>query len=479
MAVDAEVLEAGSPKWWLRKLGRELVDRQKRLDKLDKYYRGEHELKFASSKFSAAFGKMFLDASDNWMPLVVNAVQERLGIEGFRLGSSSAGDRRAWRIYQANNLDSESDILHREALINGLAATLTWPDDDGNPLITIEHPSQLIVARSSSNRRVRLAALKAWEDEDTERLLATLYLPDFIYKFEGPKLVQYSSKSSRARVSAWDATRWAQREVATEPWPLPNPFKRVPAVPIENQQRMLVDGESEIASVLPTQDRINKLSFDLMIAAEFSAFRQRWATGIQIPKDPETGQPVEPFKHAIDRLWTSGSSETEFGEFGETDLANYVKAIEMQVQHLAAQTKTPPHYLLGQSGAFPSGESLKATETGLIKKVKDRQASYGEGWEETMRLALEVAGINARGAASMETIWADPESRTESEHVDSILKKLALGVPFRQLWEDLGYSQTTIERFRTMLAEEADVRALLGGRSATSSSSPPGEQQQQ
>ena len=461
-------LEPGTPKWWLRKLGRELTERQKRTDRFDRYYRGDHELKFASTKFTAAFGKMFLDAADNWMPLVVNAVQERLRIEGFRLGSSTAGDRRAWRIWQENNLDSEADILHRESLINGMAATLTWPGDDGNPLITIEHPSQLIVSRSASNRRVRLAALKAWEDEDSERFLATLYLPDSIYKFQGPKLVSYSTSrsSGRGRISAWDAARWEPRELATEPWPLPNPFRRVPAVPIENQQRMLVEGESEIASVMPTQDRINKLSFDMMIAAEFSAFRQRWATGLTIPKDPETGEPVEPFKHAIDRLWTSGREGTKFGEFGETDLGNYVKAIELQVQHLAAQTKTPPHYLLGQSGAFPSGESLKATETGLINKVEDRQASYGEGWEETMRLALEVAGVRARGAASMETIWADAESRTESEHVDATLKKFALGVPLRQLWEDLGYSQTAIERFSSMLAEEAGLRAQLNAKAA-------------
>jgi hypothetical protein len=58
------------------------------------------------------------------------------------------------------------------------------------------------------------------------------------------------------------------------------------------------------------------------------------------------------------------------------------------IQHVAAQTRTPPHYLLGQSGAFPSGESLKATETGLVAKVKRKQTTFGETWEEAMRLAF-------------------------------------------------------------------------------------------
>ena len=54
----------------------------------------------------------------------------------------------------------------------------------------------------------------------------------------------------------------------------------------------------------------------------------------------------------------------------------------MLIQHVAAQTRTPPHYLLGAMGSFPSGESLKATETGLVAKVRRKMLSFGEGWEE-------------------------------------------------------------------------------------------------
>ena len=35
-------------------------------------------------------------------------------------------------------------------------------------------------------------------------------------------------------------------------------------------------------------------------------------------------------------------------DLAQTDLGNFVNAIEMFVQHLAAQTRTPPHYLLGR-----------------------------------------------------------------------------------------------------------------------------------
>lgn len=155
-------MEPYSPEWWLARLDSALTKQAKRIKPFDDYYKGKHDLRFASVQFSTAFGEMFLGSADNWMPLLVSSVQERLAVEGFRLGDNTSGDRRAWRIWQANNLDAESSMLFREALINGVAYTLTWfnEDDESTPLVTVEHPSQAIVATSPANRRVRLAGLK-------------------------------------------------------------------------------------------------------------------------------------------------------------------------------------------------------------------------------------------------------------------------------------------------------------------------------
>ena len=72
-----------------------------------------------------------------------------------------------------------------------------------------------------------------------------------------------------------------------------------------------------------------------------------------------------------------------------------------------------------------------------------------------MRLAGRLAGNDRLGAAeSMELIWSDPESRTESQHVDAILKQKDLGVPEEILWEKLGYSPQEIARIKAIKAEE-------------------------
>jgi hypothetical protein len=144
--------------------------------------------------------------------------------------------------------------------------------------------------------------------------------------------------------------------------------------------------------------------------------------------------------------------------------------IELVVGHIAKISKTPPHYLSTSADRL-SGESLKSAETGLVKKVKTRQKHYGAAWEEVMRLAGKVAKIDTlAGAQSMETVWADAETRSESEHVDAVVKKKALNVPEPQLWEEVGYTPAQVRRFPGMRAQAAIVE-LAAGISADPSSS--------
>lgn len=432
----------GSPRWWLQKLSKQLSDRQRQLKTYDDYYEGRHPLAFASMKFEAAFGGLFKEFADNWCDLVVDAVEERLNVEGFRFGTDTKGDTRAWRIWQANQLDAESQLAHTEALVHGESFALVWfGEDDRIPEITIEHPTQVAVAYVAGSRRRRAAALKRWTDDDGFQR-ATVYLPDALYRF-------------RSRTKRSDIATWADLPEVIGEAEVLNPLGVVPMVPISNRPRLLVPGRSEIHQIIPIQDAVNKLIADMLVTSEFTAAPQRWAVGLEIPKDPETGQPVAVFQHMVDRLWTSKSKDTKFGEFTQADLKAFVEGIQMLVQHIASRTRTPPHYFY-LKGEFPSGESIKSAETGLVAKARRKMVHFGEGWEEVMRLGFAVIGDKRRARVqNSETIWGDPESRSESEHVDAVLKKRALRVPLRQLWSDLGYTPTQIEGFVDMLKEEA------------------------
>lgn len=440
-----ESLDVGSPLWWLRELESRLHEQQTNASPFLDYYDGNQPISsITTQKYREAFAKLVSAICDNWCPIVVDAVEERLHVEGFRFGDRQ-GDQDAWDIWQRNFLDADSEIVHSVALVAGSASVMVWPGEDGEPEITVEHPTQMIVVHEPGRRRRRTAALKLWEDAGTE--YATLYLPAEVWKFQ-------------RKGSGTSAGKWVPRANVEER--IVNPFGVVPVVPMLNRPTMFGYGRSELKEILSTQDQINKLVADMVIASEFAAFRQRWATGVEVPTDPATGEEMEPFESAVNRVWHVPDENARFGEFTETDLRGYVAAIENRVQSLASRSRTPPHYLLGGSGVFPSGESLKATETGLIAKVRSRQRHFGETWEEVLRLAFRLKGDPRSTEYRAETIWRDPESRTEGEHIDSLLKKLSIGVPIEQLWEDAGYSPEQIRRFKEMAVEEAKRRIELG-----------------
>jgi hypothetical protein len=238
----------------------------------------------------------------------------------------------------------------------------------------------------------------------------------------------------------------------------------MPCVPMLNTPTMQGFGISDLNVVIPLQDAVNKLLADMLVNSEYVAFPQRFATGLEIPTDPETGRPLdrERFLSSVSRLWVAEDPNVKFGQLSESDGSGYVRQMETLIQHVAAQTRTPPHYLLGQSGAFPSGESLKATETGLVAKVKRKQVNYGETWEEAMRLAFLYRGDTVRGAAAnAETLWADPESRSEGELVDALIKLQSIGYPLEVLWAMHGESPQQIDRMRRLkaLPERPDPNA--------------------
>ena len=427
-----------SPIEMVKALEAELAGRQVTLMRLQDYHDGKHRLAFTSEKFRQAFGGMFSQFADNWCQLVVDAVEERLNVEGFRYGTDPGSDKDAWQIWQMNGLDAESQLAHSEALIKGDAFAIVWGDDEGNPKISIESPRDVIVAFAPGNRKHRLAALKRWKDDDG--IHATLFTPNAVYKFLKDDSANGEYKPVRN---------------TSEVWPLPNPLGVVPVVPLTNRGSLTSHyGVSEFLNVIPQQDAVNKLLADMLVASEFIAFPQRYVTGMEIPVDENTGRPVPPFQIAMDKLLIAEDPAAKFGSLSAGDLSNYVTGISTLVQHIASQTRTPPHYFY-LSGNFPSGDAIKSAETGLVAKSRRKMRFFGEAWEEVMRLAFKVLGDPRGDIKTTETIWADPEYRSESELADALIKRSAIGVPRQQLWEDAGYSQTQIARFKAMEASDS------------------------
>ncbi len=469
--IDLRTAPAGSPEWWLARLLARLDARRTDLETFEAYYDGHQPLAFASQKFRDAFGSRFREFSSNFMSLVVDAPAERLEVQGFRFADAE-GDADIWRrIWQENDLDAGSQLAHTEALMKGVAYAIVEPSPDGVPVVTVEDPLDCVVETAAKDRHERVAALKRWVD-DEGHLVAYLHLPDAVFKYRSVARVA----TVTTEIPAGDlplepsSVRWTRLEVPDEPWPLPNQLGVVPVVPLPNRPRLSgrswsvtgvpvrLDGRSEIAGVMSNQDAINKYRADALVASEFAAFRQRWAIGIDIPVDPETGRPIEPFKPAVDRLWTFPRPDPEdpnqafpqVGEFAATDLLPYKLMIETEVGHISSISRIPYHFFLGQPQAIPpSGESLKSSEAGLVRKVGRIALHLGEGWEEVMRLCLLAIGDPRGRIRSAETIWRDPETQNEAVRTDAVLKQFQAGViDLESAQEQLGYSPEQVRQMR-------------------------------
>src|SRR5690606_14649410 len=162
---------------------RELANRQAHMRLMDDYYTGNHPLPFVTkahdAKMRDEFRGLLEDARSNFMRLVIDAVEERLRVEGFRrtVEGEEVTDREALAIWQANQMGAESQVAFIEALVKGVSYLSVWVGDDGEPTIAVEDPEQTIVAyEPGTNYRRRLAALKLWVDEWTGERRANLYL---------------------------------------------------------------------------------------------------------------------------------------------------------------------------------------------------------------------------------------------------------------------------------------------------------------
>jgi len=165
-------------------MSKKLAERQIAMAKGRRYYDGNHPTPDMPRKIREEFAKYVLRCKSNFMALVVDSVEERLNIEGFRFGDSLDADADAWKIWQANNLDAESQLAHNEALITGYAYVLVTPTGGPNsiPLITVESPHEAIVTFESGNRRRRALGLKRWIGDD-KRHYATLFTPTEAFRF--------------------------------------------------------------------------------------------------------------------------------------------------------------------------------------------------------------------------------------------------------------------------------------------------------
>lgn len=442
-------------------LASKLRQTQQDLNNWDLYYRGKQQLAFLEPDVALHVGERIKSMIINWPRLILDSLEERLNVTGFRQAGQQSPDDEIWRVWQANDMDLNSGRVNLASLRHGRSFMTVWAGKNATtPRMAPETAKQMVVDYEPGSTVVR-SALKSWQDGTTT--YANLFLPDRIVKYArgGAVMGQPTATSS----SSWKILPQGLIE---------NPMGIVPVVPFLNRWDLdMPDGESELADVIPLTDAVCKLATDMMVASEFHAMPRRWATGIEIPKGPDKRRIEKEAKEYWDnatagKTWLAGTG-VAFGQFASADLQNFVRAIGMLTQNIGAIAGLPPHYMGLQGDNPASADAIRSAEASLVKRAERKKVSLGESYEDAVTLMTMVRdGAAPDGVESLETMWADSATPTVAEKADAAIKLQSGGIiDVQQSQEDLGYTPIQIERMRdrklAALAEQAtaEMRARV------------------
>ena len=374
-----------------------------------------------------------IDRSDlNVLPLVINALVDRLQVSGFRIDAESTeSDDTVSDWWQKSKMDQRHKLVMRDAAGLQDGFLLTYPNGDV-PAFSVLSPLQLAYELDSND----------------------------------PTLLEIAAKVDEARGRAWLYTEDAILEFKTQPDGLGNRWSFVkatehaagvcPVTRFPNDLDSIGRSTSELANILPIQGRMRQTVFDRLLLQRAQAWKQRWASGVKIEKDAD-GKPKKPFKTGADTILVNDSPDARFGEFQQADLGGLISALEDDIRAVALVSRTPPHYLPGSAISNISAEALTALEGALESRVQERRLTWGESFEHAIRVGGKMVGYEIPDSA--EVIWANIELRSEAQRVDAATKLHSIGVPLKYLLERLGLTRPEIQRVMQDAEEQAQMQA--------------------
>ncbi len=341
------------------------------------YYDGDQPLVYSRERLREIFQNLDARFNENWCGVVVDSVWERIDLKTFQVAGNEQAGKRLNALWESTEMNLDDDEAIRAALVCPESFVIVWKraseDGEGEEIEAYyNNPAQCHVVYEADNpKRPRFAA-KTWIDEDDHQRI-TLYYRD--------RLEYYVSRPKAANVKNGKSFIPAETPSAE------NPYGVIPVFHLRKERRS--DPKSELHNVIGPQDAINKLLADMMIAAEFGAFKQRYI----ISNAENLGQQ----KNAPNEIWDLPAGDgdgqgTQVGEFSATDLSNYLGAIDKRVATIAAITRTPKHYFTGQGGD-PSGEALIAMEAPLNKKATKYIEKFTPTFRQIAAFMLRLDGV--------------------------------------------------------------------------------------
>lgn len=423
-----------------------------RLVMVDRYVRGLHPAPFMPRNANSEFKELAKRAIHNIIPLLVDAPTDALAVEGYRRPDVT-GNPAEWKYWQSNRMDQRQSLVHRAALECGQSYVSVRKSllDQKVPEIRI-HPA------------VRTFA--AFDDPLFDAAPMYALIIEEESKGEGsPGRATFFDEKFQYEVELSESSFKVGKRTA-------HGMPHCPVVRFVPKMDLLGRAYGIVEVVVQMQDKLNQMYLSLMIAQHYTGFAIRTATGLAPvemlddlgnPMYGEDGQPLF-IAPVIDpsTMLISPNPETKFGTLQAAPTEDFMKAIEMVVQHMCAVTETPPHYLLTGTLSNLSADALAAAESAFSRKIDEIRHSFGESWELVLRLCALVAG-DQKGfeIEDAQVQWADKGNRSLAQAVDAGLKLTQMGVPTTSVLSKIpGFTQQDIDEVKAILEDQDGVNSM-------------------
>lgn len=400
------------------------------------YYDGNAPVPYVTNRLRDVFDKQDARFTENWAAVVVDSELERIRLNEF-VTPDEATTKALNDLFAETELKLDADDVHTASLVCGEAFVFVWKDEEYGIEAYYNDPRLCHVFYQEDNPRRASFACKWWVGADEKRYL-NLYYPDRIQYYVS------SGKSS-------DVSSAAAFKPVTDMPDVVNDFGIIPIFHFRRERRTI---KSALTNVIEPQDAINKLFSDMMVAAEFGAFPQRFII---------SNATLDKLKNAPGEIWSipagDGSDQgTSAGEFTASQLKNYLDAMDKIAADIAKITRTPKHYFGGQGGD-PSGEALIAMEAPLNKKAQATIDRVVPTWQQVAAFMLKLNGNGEITPQDITPQFERPETvqpRTQAEIRD--LNNRA-GVPLKTTLREEGWTDAQLTMLENDMAEQRKAQA--------------------
>lgn len=394
----------------------------------DRYYEGVQRLEHIGLAVPPELRRF--ETSANACRVTVDSIANRQKMKTFYLPGEDVASEELREGWDANNLDSESQLLRKEKLIlgRGYVSVGSNEEDPEHPLVRVESPRELSVAVNNRHRRIDSAARFYGSADGVMRSTdATLYLPN--------------------------QTLWLKRE--GRGWEVvdrdDHKLGRVPIVTFLNRRRLgSWTGVSEMADVIPLVDAIARTLTNLQLAGETHSVPQKYVLGVSKGDFVDAaGKPIPAWEAYFNAIWANANKDAKVGQFAASDLKNFHETVNHYMQLISGLTGLPVRYF-GQNSANPPSEGgLVADESRLIQNVEAKNAEDGDSWGWVMGLYERFRTGEWVNGSRIKTEWYNPATPTQAQTSDAVSKLYANGqgaISRESVWDELGWSEARKKR---------------------------------